>query len=71
MPLLPSHQRRKESTGIGTPHHFRMFGQGAKREAIAVALPDEALRLGLGKEGEETGSVLEIRRDNVAERWGG
>jgi hypothetical protein len=45
-----------------------MFGEGTKREAIAGTLPNEALRLGLGEEGEETGGVLEILRDNVAER---
>jgi len=47
-----------------------MFGEGTKREAIAVTLPNEILGLGLGEEGEETGSVLEICRDNVAERRG-
>ena len=36
-----------------------MFGEGTKREAIAVTLPNEALRLGLGEEGEETRGVLE------------
>jgi hypothetical protein len=48
-----------------------MFGEGTKREALAVTLPNEALRLGLGEEGEETRGVLEILRDNVAERWVG
>jgi hypothetical protein len=47
-----------------------MFGEGTKREAIAVTLSNEALRLGLGEKGEETGGVLEILRDNVAERRG-
>jgi hypothetical protein len=47
-----------------------MFGEGTKREAIAVTLPNEALRLGLGEEGEETAGILEILRDNVTERWG-
>jgi hypothetical protein len=47
-----------------------MFGESTKREAIAVTLPNEALRLGLGEEGEETCGVLEILRDNVTERWG-
>jgi hypothetical protein len=47
-----------------------MFGEGTKREAIAVTLPNETLRLGMEKEGEETGGVLEIGRDNVAKRRG-
>jgi hypothetical protein len=47
-----------------------MFSEGTKREAIAVTLPNEALRLGLGEEGEETRSILKICRDNVAERRG-
>jgi hypothetical protein len=47
-----------------------MFGEGTKREAIAVTLPNEALRLGLGEVGEETAGILEILRDNVIERWG-
>jgi hypothetical protein len=47
-----------------------MFSEGTKRQAIAVTLPNETLRLGLGEEGEETGGVLEICRDNVAERRG-
>jgi hypothetical protein len=47
-----------------------MFGEGTKREALAVTLPNEALRLGMDEEGEETSGVLEILRDNVAERWG-
>jgi hypothetical protein len=47
-----------------------MFGEGTKREAIAVTLPNETLRLGMDEEGEETGGVLEILRDNVTERWG-
>jgi hypothetical protein len=46
-----------------------MFGEGTKREAIAVALPNETLRLGLDEEGEETVGVLKILRDNVTERW--
>jgi hypothetical protein len=45
-----------------------MFGEGTKREAIAVTLSNEALRLGLGEEGEESRGVLQILRDNVAER---
>jgi hypothetical protein len=47
-----------------------MFGEGTKCQAIAVTLPNEALRVGLGEEGEETASILEILRDNVTERWG-
>jgi hypothetical protein len=47
-----------------------MFGEGTKREALAVTLPNEALRLGMDEEGEETGGVLKILRDNVTERWG-
>jgi len=47
-----------------------MFGKGTKREAIAVTLPNETLRLGVDEEDEETGGVLEILRDNVTERWG-
>jgi hypothetical protein len=47
-----------------------MCGEGTKRQAIAVTLPNETLHLGLGEEGEETRGVLEICRDNVAERWG-
>jgi len=47
-----------------------MFGEGTKREALAVTLPKEALRLGLGKQGKETAGILKIRRDNVTERWG-
>jgi hypothetical protein len=47
-----------------------MFGEGTKREAIAVTLSNEALRLGMEEEGEETSGVLEILRDNVTERWG-
>jgi hypothetical protein len=31
-----------------------MFSEGTKRQAIAVTLPNEALRLGLGEEDEET-----------------
>ena len=68
MPLPPAHQRGKEPTGISAAHRLRMFGQGTKREAIAVTLPNETLRLGVGEEGEETGGVLEIGRDNVTER---
>jgi len=44
-----------------------MFSKGDKCEAIAVTLPDEALCLGLDEQGEETGHVLEILRDNVVE----
>src|SRR5215831_12979454 len=69
MPLLPAHQRRKEPTGIGAAHDLGMFGERTKREAIAVTLPNETLRLGMDEEGEETGGVLEIGRDNVTERW--
>jgi len=47
-----------------------MFSEGTKRQAIAVTLPNETLRLGLGEEGEETRGVLEICRDNVVERRG-
>ena len=47
-----------------------MFSEGTKRQSIAVTLPNETLRLGLGEEGEETRGVLEICRDNVAERRG-
>jgi hypothetical protein len=47
-----------------------MFSEGTKRQAIAVTLPNETLRLGLGEEDEETRGVLEICRDNVAERRG-
>jgi hypothetical protein len=46
-----------------------MFGEGTKREALAVTLPNETLRLSMDKESEETGGVLEILRDNVIERW--
>ena len=37
-----------------------MFSEGTKRQAIAVTLPNETLRLGLGEEDEETRGVLEI-----------
>jgi hypothetical protein len=47
-----------------------MFGERTKREAIAVTLPNETLRLGMDEEGEETAGVLEILRNNVTERWG-
>jgi hypothetical protein len=70
MPLLPAHQRRKEPTWIGAAHDLGMFGEGTKREAIAVTLPKEALRLGLGKQGKKTAGILQILRDNVTERWG-
>jgi hypothetical protein len=47
-----------------------MFGEGTKREALAVTLPNETLHLGMDEEAEETGGVLEILRDNVTKRWG-
>jgi len=42
-----------------------MLGEGDKCQAIAVTLPDQALRLSLLKESEESSSVLQIFGDDV------
>ena len=69
MPVLPVHQRGKESTGILTPDDLGMLGEGEEGQPIAVTLPDQALHLGLRKEGEEAPGVVQIFGDDVPQSW--
>ena len=47
-----------------------MLGEGEEGQLSAVTLPDQALRLGLRKEGEEAPGVLQIFRDDMTQSWG-
>jgi hypothetical protein len=58
VPVLSLHQRGKEATGILTPDDLGMLGEGEEGQPLAGTLPDQALRVGLGKEGEESRGVL-------------
>ena len=70
MPVLPLHQRGKEATGILTPDDLGMLGEGEEGQPIAGTLPDQALRLGLRKEGKESCGVLQIFGDDVMQCGG-
>src|SRR5262252_7399467 len=69
VPVLPLHQRGKESTGILTPDNLGVLGEDEEGEPIAVTLPDQALRLSLHKEGEEASGVLQIVGNDVTQSW--
>ena len=61
---------RQSPTGILTPDDLGMLGEGEEGQPIAGTLPDQALRLGLRKEGEESPGVLQIIGDDVTQGWG-
>jgi hypothetical protein len=46
-----------------------MLGQAKEGESFAVTLADEPVRLGLLKEGEESGGLLQIFRHDVTQCW--
>ena len=48
-----------------------MLRERDKREAVALAFADEALRLRLLEEGEKSRGVLQIVGDDVTQCWGG
>jgi len=70
VPVLPLHQHGKESTGILASDDLGMLGESEEGQPIAVTLPDQALRLGLLKEGEESRGVLQIFGYDVTKCWG-
>ena len=64
-PALAVQEHGEEPTGIRAAHHSSMLRERDKREAVALAFADEALRLRLLEEGEKSRGVLQIVGDDV------